>query len=481
MTLLAFLFVLVGSLAMLPRLWRSQPGLYKPTMVLLLAYVFFEYGRPQTMYPALEIVPWGKLTMAALLACVLLSPSRQVISHPLMRRQDALVLGFVGVAAFSVVAGIDPLNSATAFIDLAKLALFYYVVSRVLNTRERLGVFMWMLLIIHVKLALHHIRAFASEASFVGVETAMHRGRSVGNGFLGNAGDFGVALCVVLPFALYVIWSERHRLLKYLGVASLMIVIGGICATGSRGAFVGLVAIGAAAWWKTQRKLMSLGVVATLAVLGLALAPEAYWNRMGTILDDTSTGARETSPAEGTKRTRIELWKAGLAMAIAYPVAGVGIGNFGQALDRTVRSSVSVGADGDTRFLKRQLRRGALAPHNMFIQALTEIGFGGLLLILWTFVTAFRRHRLLRLMARGELPRSGQSMLWLAHALDLSLIGLAVSGSFLTVLYYPHLWVLLGLSVAVSNVVVTEYYGAKEPASEPRRARRPLFEPATVA
>lgn len=481
MTLLAFLVVLVGFLAMLPRLWRSRRGLYKPTMVLLLAYVFFEYGRPQTMYPALEIVPWGKLTMAALLVCLLLGPSRLAMSYPVVRRQDALLLGFVSVAALSVVAAIDPITSATAFIDLAKLVLFYYVISRVLNTSERLSVFIWLLLIIHLKLALHHIRGFASEASYVGVEIAMHRGRSVGNGFLGNAGDFGVALCVVLPLALFVIWSEQHRLLKYLGAVSLVIFIAAICATGSRGAFVGLLAIGAATWWKMQRKVTSLAVLTALIALGVALAPEAYWNRMATITGGSPTSAREASAAAGTKRTRIELWKAGLGMAVAYPVTGVGIGNFGHALDRTVRSSVIVDTDSGTRFLQREMRRGALAPHNMFIQALTEVGFIGLLLIVLTFVTAFRRHRLLRLMSRADRSTSGQSMLWLAHALDLSLIGLAVSGSFLTVLYYPHLWVLLGLSIAVSRVVLNDCHSAPEPAAVSRGGRRPQLEPATVA
>jgi hypothetical protein len=84
-------------------------------------------------------------------------------------------------------------------------------------------------------------------------------------------------------------------------------------------------------------------------------------------------------------------------------------------------------------------------------------------------------------MTSATRPESGQSTLWLAHALDLSLIGLAVSGSFLTVLYYPHLWVLLGLSVAVSKVVVKECSRAKEPVSGAHRARRPFLEPATVA
>jgi hypothetical protein len=90
----------------------------------------------------------------------------------------------------------------------------------------------------------------------------------------------------------------------------------------------------------------------------------------------------------------------------------------------------------------------------MFIQALSELGIVGLALILWSFVASFRRHWLVRLPGL-ETGESRQFTFRLAHALDLSLIGLAISGSFLTVLYYPHLWMLLGLSVAVTNVAAT--------------------------
>ena len=51
---------------------------------------------------------------------------------------------------------------------------------------------------------------------------------------------------------------------------------------------------------------------------------------------------------------------------------------------------------------------------------------------------------------------------YLSHGLDVALIGLAVSGSFLTVLYYPHLWLLLGLSVACTNVALAQAQESKK-------------------
>ncbi len=91
----------------------------------------------------------------------------------------------------------------------------------------------------------------------------------------------------------------------------------------------------------------------------------------------------------------------------------------------------------------------------MFIQASSELGIAGLVVILLVFLTAFHRHRLLRKVFadRGEV---GRFPYHLSHGLDASLVGLAVSGSFLTVLYYPHLWLLLGVSAAATNVALNQ-------------------------
>jgi len=42
----------------------------------------------------------------------------------------------------------------------------------------------------------------------------------------------------------------------------------------------------------------------------------------------------------------------------------------------------------------------------------------------------------------------------MAQGLNLAMVGYLLSGAFLAVLYYPHLWVLLGLSVGLNTVSV---------------------------
>jgi putative inorganic carbon (hco3(-)) transporter len=447
MKTLLFIGVLIGFLGIRHR-WRGDPrGTYGFPMVMLLVYLFVEYARPQTMHPQLDVVPWGKVTVALLLVAFFVSRQKQASIASGGRRQDILLMAYVGLAGLSMVLGMDPQRSIDPFIDLIKLVIVYFVVTRIVNTEARLGAFIWTLLILNLKLAQHHIRGFQKDVAYLGIETAINRGPNVGIGFLGNSGDFGVAMCVVLPIAFFVLWGERHRLLKALAGMSILTFAGAIYATGSRGAFVGALAAAIVIWLKMPRKVLALAVAALIGVAALNLAPDAYWTKMETIFSSS-----DSQDADANVRVRFDLWRAGVKMAADNPLTGVGIGNFQIAWREVYRPDPSEsllfqGAIGDA------YKVYVSSPHNMFIQALSELGIFGLLLILLSFLNAFLRHRELRRKA-DDREEGNRFPVYVSHGLDAALVGLAVSGSFLTVLYYPHLWLLLGLSVAVNNVAV---------------------------
>ena len=59
----------------------------------------------------------------------------------------------------------------------------------------------------------------------------------------------------------------------------------------------------------------------------------------------------------------------------------------------------------------------------------------------------------------------------MALGLDLGLVGYLTSGAFLSVLYYPHLWILLGLSVAANRCLTNKEPNQKVPEVVPVRGR----------
>ena len=90
--------------------------------------------------------------------------------------------------------------------------------------------------------------------------------------------------------------------------------------------------------------------------------------------------------------------------------------------------------------------------HNTFVQAASEMGYTGLgrvslLLIGCTFLINSRSR------ARGiRAGPAGRLTYYLANGLDGALIGYLVSGFFMSVLYYPYIWINLGMTVALNTV-----------------------------
>jgi len=91
-------------------------------------------------------------------------------------------------------------------------------------------------------------------------------------------------------------------------------------------------------------------------------------------------------------------------------------------------------------------------PHNIYIQAASELGITGLLVFLLLIVFAFINNARTRVMAK----EFDKSLLYnLSYALDAGLIGYLVAGSFVTVLYYPFFWVQITMIVMLNNVTRT--------------------------
>jgi hypothetical protein len=101
---------------------------------------------------------------------------------------------------------------------------------------------------------------------------------------------------------------------------------------------------------------------------------------------------------------------------------------------------------------------------------LAESGLTGtipLIVILILFLRLNARTRKRALVTRSSGRRSFEYCM--AVGLDLALVGYLTSGAFLSVLYYPHLWILLGLSVAVNRCSGNPEAEEKVPEKQGRR------------
>ena len=140
-----------------------------------------------------------------------------------------------------------------------------------------------------------------------------------------------------------------------------------------------------------------------------------------------------------TAQMRFTLWKAGIDMFERHPLFGVGIGNFGTTYVQEYGGAT--------------LTPTVYAPHSIYVQALSETGLAGAvpLLLIWIFFLRVNSRTRRHLKALGLADRRSFEYRF-SVGLDVAFVGYMASGAFITVLYYPHLWYLLGLNAALHNI-----------------------------
>lgn len=394
-------------------------------------YLFVEYVRPQQIVRPLSYVPVGRIVLgAALLA--------QVGS----RRPFAIKgLGSWLLLAFTAVILVSSLTAYRSDVAIGKWWLWfswviiYFLIVNVVNTEQRLAFFTLLWLLFHYYMSQGGVKQFALRGF-----TFAEWGVVGAPGWFNNSGEFGIAMCMFLAVAWHYYLGARAHLATWRKVIVLGMPVTAIVAiigSSSRGAVLGLAAVGAWSVLRGKHRLRTaLGVVVLAAGVWLLL-PQEQKTRFSTAGEDY------------TSRTRKTYWRNGLDMVREHPVLGVGYGNW-----------LTYYRDHylDVRATSGDPQRAIALPHNVFIECMAELGYVGLsafvLLIAATFLINYRTRNLAR--ARASPPHA--FAIQMAYGLDGALVGYLVSGFFVTVLYYPFFWMNLAFTTAL-NVIARRNHG----------------------
>jgi O-antigen ligase len=141
-----------------------------------------------------------------------------------------------------------------------------------------------------------------------------------------------------------------------------------------------------------------------------------------------------------------------------HPVLGIGFFNFIPYFENFYRVDM--------------LYDTAQLPHNIFIQVGTDAGISGLLVFLMIIYRNFRSNAETRRLTKEHSTVA--PFYRIAVGLDAALWGFLIAGQFVTVTYYPYLWINLALSVSLRNIAAREY-GENKGVAE-RASVRPRFQ-----
>jgi putative inorganic carbon (HCO3(-)) transporter len=318
----------------------------------------------------------------------------------------------------STLFAIFPASAYAQWNKVMKIMLMSLVTMMVIRKREDIHRMIWMLVI---------------SLGFYGVKGGIFTVRSGGNfrvwgpegTFIGGNNEIALALVVAIPLMRYVQQTSKSRWIWHGMNATMLLSAMAALGSYSRGALLAIAAMIALMWFKSKNKMIGAILLAFIVPLSLLFMPDRWTERMDSIseykADDSAMG-------------RINAWY------MAYNLAK----------DRFFGGGFEI-ADPYTFFLYAPNPADVHAAHSIYFQALGEHGFIGLGLYLMLGILTWRSAAWIVRNSRDDAE-----LLWanqMARMIQASVIGFAVGGAFLSLLYFDVPYYLMAAVVAVRALV----------------------------
>jgi O-antigen ligase len=229
--------------------------------------------------------------------------------------------------------------------------------------------------------------------------------------------DVALVAACCFPFSTMLL-SDRSRAWRWIGLAGVVMSLMIVVLSASRGGVLALGAVLVFAIFGTRRNLPRRWktMIIPVTVVAIYFAPPVFIERIATF-GDIQTDYNFDSPSG-----RIEIWKRGYKNFLQHPITGVGTQQFNTA---DGLSPERIGSPD---------QRWATA-HNMVVQIAVELGAIGIIAYLAMYGTTYLAARRVRKLARKG--HASEELADIAEALQLSLVGFFVAGTFLSAGYSP--------------------------------------------
>ncbi|GAA4903031.1 O-antigen ligase family protein [Ferrimonas pelagia] len=421
--LLAFRPVLsLGLLMIAPLAWILRRHPYLPAV----GFVILSYFRLHELYP--PAMSWRLPQLFAVLAIMtvglgLLVRGRAWLYLP---AQGKLLLLFGGLTAIGVILATNRSLAIGYFTATwVKILLMTFIIAWLVDTRRKLNVVAWMVLLSGAVVA---VVAIYNKLNGIGIieGTRVTIGRSYGS-VLGDPNDLALVLLFPLSFAIGRLCAPGWQR----GVAAMIAVLvcWAIIATQSRGGLLGIVSVSGFfvyLRWGLNVKVIAAGALALMILVAAAG------------ISGRSSGGAAEGGVDASAMGRIYAWQAAWSMASSHPLTGVGLNNFYNNY-----YFHSPHWDGKNH-----------AVHSTWFDVLAQTGFLGFAVFVCFYLS------LLRQGWRNLRALSGDPHVYhWSCAVMAGLIGFGVGGTFLTQGFTWPLYIYTALTWSLTHLVSTPKEG----------------------
>lgn len=354
-----------------------------------------------------------------------------------------IFISFVLWINISTAFALHPEIIYTQWVKVMKIMLMVVITLMLLKTKHHVQTFIWVLVI---SLSFYGIKG----GIFTLTSGGHHRVWGPENTFIGGNNEIALALIMVIPLIHHLQAVSTNKWLRHgLTIAMLLCALAAL-GSYSRGALLAIAAMGGFLWLKSNKKFM-VGLLLVMAVpVLLVFMPDKWSERM-----DTINTYQQDSSAMG----RINAWWMAFNLATDRPLVGGGFEIY----------------DSQTFERYAPIPTDVHAAHSIYFQALGEHGFVGLgLYLLLGFLTWRCGSWIIRNTAKRDDLKWAKS---LATMGQVSLIGFAIGGAFLSLLYFDVPYYLMAAMVVTRLIVEKELKATSSlPLSKEPSFSNPHFE-----
>ncbi|MFQ3262053.1 O-antigen ligase family protein [Reinekea sp.] len=390
--------------------WSEHPAFWCAC-----GFLFFEYFRPQTIYPAIDILPWSQLfILGALGLSILDKKSFFKINYPTV----LIVLFFLQIELSRFFA-YYPEWSSKNHIQFFQWIIVFFVVTITVTTRERFYIFIIIFLLCTLKISIGTSKNWAMRG--FGFTSWGLMGPQ---GYFQNSGELAIQMLLLVALGFYLIkvfWSNSNRWEKFILALMFITPIMTIMGASSRGSQLALGILLFIFYWRRLYSPKVLAIIAFLFSALLFLLPDEQKDRFSNMGED------------GTSVQRLLYWENGIEMIKEHPFTGVGLYNF-------IPYYTDVYPD-DINFTNQRGERVAELPHNIFVQVGTDGGIPALLIYCLFIIFCI-------------IPKKKEDPVFdnIRDGLSKGVLAFVIAGQFVSVAYYPFLWVSYAVMAAHKNI-----------------------------
>jgi len=336
-------------------------------------------------------------------------------------RETIVIFMLTTWVCITTIYAINPEGALKELDRFLKIIIFIFLTIALVSDKQKLDWFIWIIV---------------ASIGFYGVKGGIFTIATGGSArvwgpegsFIGGNNEIALALLMVIPLMRYLQQQSSKKIIKWGLTIAMLLSAASVLGSQSRGAFLGIAAIGLFFWMKSKQKLSASLMVGVVGLMILFFMPQTWWDRMNTI---------QTYEEDGSALGRINAWWVAYNVANDRPTGG-----------------------GANMFTPETFQKYAPEPegvhdsHSIYFEMLGEQGWIGLFLFL--ILAYFTWNTCKKLTIQGDMDPNFKWAGELGRMLQVCLIGYWVSGAFLGLSYFNLYYDLIAISIISTKILAAE-------------------------